>query len=78
MDTTLLASTGAQCYHLNHVKTPIPYALSVAAVAFVNHILAGLIQNVVINLVIAFASMFAVLMILKMIFDKPTATASVK
>ena len=77
-DTTILASTGAQCYHLNHVKTQIPYALTVAAVAFVNHILAGLIQNVVINLVIAFASMFAVLMILKMIFDKPTATASVK
>ena len=77
-DTTILASTGAQCYHLNHVNTQIPYALTVAAVAFVNHILAGLIQNVVINLVIAFASMFAVLMILKMIFDKPTATASVK
>ena len=79
-DTTILASTGAQCYHLNHVKTQLPYALTVAAVSFVNYILAGLIQNVVINLIIAFASMFAVLMILRATIgkDKVNARAAAK
>ena len=77
-DTTILASTGAQCYHLNHVKTQIPYAVTVAAVAFVNHILAGLIQNVVINLIIALASMFAVLMIIRAVTSKKTAPVAGK
>ena len=79
-DTTILASTGAQCYHLNHVKTQLPYALTVAAVSFVNYILAGLIQNVFINLIIAFVSMFAVLMILRATIgkDKVNAKAAAK
>ena len=74
-DTTILASTGAQCYHLNHVKTQIPYALTVAAVAFVNYIIAGFLQNVVIDLILAFVSMFVVLVILRMVF-KPAAAAT--
>ena len=74
-DTTILASTGAQCYHLNHVKTQLPYALTVAAVSFVNYILAGLIQNVVINLILAFATMFAVLMILRATIGKDKVAA---
>ena len=77
-DTTILASTGAQCYHINHVNTQIPYALTVAAVAFVNHILAGLIQNVFINLIIAFASMFAVLMIIRAVTTKKGPAAAAK
>ena len=79
-DTTILASTGAQCYHLNHVKTQLPYALTVAAVSFVNYILAGLIQNVIINLGLAFLSMFAVLMILRATIgkDKVNARAAAK
>ena len=63
-DTTIMASTGAQCYHLNHVATQIPYAVTVAAVAFVNYIIAGQIQNVVIDLIIAVVSMVAVLLII--------------
>ena len=79
-ETTILASTGAQCYHLNHVKTQLPYALTVAAVSFVNYILAGLIQNVVINLILAFATMFGVLMILRATIgkDKVNARAAAK
>ena len=77
-DTTILASTGAQCYHINHVKTQIPYALTVAAVAFVNHILAGLIQNVFINLIIALVSMFAVLMIIRAVTTKKGPAAAAK
>ena len=63
-DTTIMASTGAQCYHLNHVATQMPYAVTVAAVAFVNYIIAGQIQNVFINLIIAVVSMVAVLLII--------------
>ena len=63
-DTTIMASTGAQCYHLNHVATQMPYAVTVAAGAFVNYIIAGQIQNVVIDLIIAVVSMVAVLLII--------------
>lgn len=63
-DTTIMASTGAQCYHLNHVATQMPYAVTVAAVAFVNYIIAGMIQNVVIDLIIAVVSMVVVMLII--------------
>ena len=48
-----MASTGAQCDHINHVSTQLPYALTVAAVSAVNYVLAALIQNWMINLPIA-------------------------
>ena len=41
-DTTILSSTGAQCRHIDHVATQIPYALTVAAICFVGYIIAGL------------------------------------
>ena len=69
-DTTIMASAGAQCYHLNHVFTQIPYALTVAGVSFVSFILAGLIQNVVICLIIAAVLMVATLLVIKAIMAK--------
>ena len=72
-DTTIMASAGAHCYHLNHVFTQIPYALTVAGVAFVSFILAGLIQNVVINLIIAVALMVGTLLVIKTIVAKKHA-----
>ena len=69
-DTTIMASAGAHCYHLNHVFTQIPYALTVAGVAFVSFILAGLIQNVVINLLIACVLMVATLLVIRAIMAK--------
>ena len=69
-DTTIMASAGAHCYHLNHVFTQLPYALTVSAVAFVSFILAGLIQNVVICLIIAVALMVATLLAIKAIIAK--------
>ena len=69
-DTTIMASAGAHCYHLNHVFTQIPYALTVAGVAFVSFILAGLIQNVVICLIIAVALMIVTLLVIKAIVAK--------
>ena len=69
-DTTIMASAGAHCYHLNHVFTQIPYALTVAGVAFVSFILAGIIQNVVICLIIACALMVATLLVIRAIMAK--------
>ena len=72
-DTTIMASAGAHCYHLNHVFTQLPYALTVAGVAFVSFILAGLIQNVFINLIIAVALMVGTLLVIKAIVAKKHA-----
>ncbi len=44
-DTTIMASAGAQCNHVNHVTTQLPYALTAAAVSFVTYIIAGFVQN---------------------------------
>ena len=63
-DTTIMASTGAQCYHLNHVSTQLPYAVTVAAVCFVNYILAAFVQNMILNLLIAVVSMVVVLVVI--------------
>ena len=61
-DTTIMASTGAQCHHINHVATQMPYALTVAAVCFVSYIIAGLLPNVIIALPIAILLMVGVLL----------------
>lgn len=66
-DTTIMASTGAQCDHINHVSTQLPYAILVAAVSAVNYILAAVIQNWLINLPIAIISMIAVILIVRRI-----------
>ena len=72
-DTTIMASAGAHCYHLNHVFTQLPYALTVAAVSFVSFILAGLIQNVFVNLLIAVALMVGTLLVIRAIVNKKHA-----
>ncbi len=72
-DTTIMASAGAHCYHLNHVFTQLPYAITVACVSFVSFIIAGLIQNVVICLIIAVVLMIATLLVIKAIVSKTKA-----
>ena len=72
-DTTIMASAGAHCFHLNHVFTQLPYALTVTGVAFVSFILAGLIQNVWLNLAIAIALMVATLFVIKAVVSKKNA-----
>ena len=72
-DTTIMASAGAHCYHLNHVFTQLPYALTVSAVSFVSFILAGLIQNVFVNLLIAVALMVGTLLVIRAIVAKKHA-----
>ena len=72
-DTTIMASAGAHCYHLNHVSTQIPYGVTVAAVSFVSFIIAGIIQNAVICMVIAIALMIVTLLVIKAITTRKHA-----
>ena len=74
-DTTIMASAGAHCYHLNHVSTQIPYGVTVAAVSFVSFIIAGLVQNVVICMIIAIVLMVATLFVIKAVVAKKHASA---
>lgn len=64
-DTTIMASAGAQCNHINHVSTQLPYAITVAAVSFVSYIIAGFINNWLIVLPIAIVLMIATLFVIK-------------
>ena len=69
-DTTIMASTGAQCDHLVHVYTQLPYAMTVAAVSFVCYILAGFMQNMVVCLTIAAALMVGTLLVIERLTKK--------
>lgn len=64
-DTTIMASAGAQCDHVNHVSTQLPYAVVTASVSFVTYIIAGFVQNAFICLPIGILLLLAVLFILK-------------
>ena len=64
-DTTIMASAGGQCEHVNHVSTQLPYAIVCAAVSFVTYIIAGYVQNAWICLPIGLLLMFAVLFAIK-------------
>ena len=64
-DTTIMASAGAQCDHVTHVATQLPYALTVAGVSFVSYIIAGFVPNALIVLPIAIVLMIGTLIVLK-------------
>lgn len=64
-DTTILASAGAQCNHVAHVSTQLPYVLVIAPVAFVSFIVAGFTKNVVISLIVGLVILFSILSIIK-------------
>ena len=66
-DTTIMASAGAQCNHVNHVATQLPYAVTVAAVSFVCFIISGFIQDWRITLPIGIVLMVATLLCIKFI-----------
>ncbi|NBJ92490.1 Na+/H+ antiporter NhaC family protein [Parablautia muri] len=66
-DTTIMASAGAQCDHVNHVTTQLPYALLAAAVSFITYIIAGFVQNPWLPLPLGILLLIAVLFIVKAI-----------
>jgi Na+/H+ antiporter NhaC len=64
-DTTIMASAGAQCNHVNHVSTQLPYAILVAAVSFVTFLIAGFVRNAPICLLIGTVLLLGVLFFIK-------------
>ena len=64
-DTTIMASAGASCNHISHVSTQLPYATTVAVVAFISYLLAGFIKNPIIPLIVGVALLIGVLVFLK-------------
>ncbi len=69
-DTTIMASAGAQCNHINHVSTQLPYALTVAGVSFVGYIVAGFVKSAFIALPVSIVLMVATLFVLKLVLGK--------
>ena len=75
-DTTIMASAGAQCNHVTHVSTQLPYAILAAAVSFVTYIVAGFVKTAWIALPVGIVLMLIVLFVIKMMnpmpVEKPT------
>ena len=69
-DTTIMASTGGQCDHVNHVSTQLPYALTVAAVSFVGYLIAGFVPNALVVLPVSAALLVVSLLIIKAVTKK--------
>ncbi len=72
-DTTIMSSAGAQCNHMNHVSTQLPYAITVAVISFVCYIMAAFVQNVWISLGIAVVLTVVTLFVIKLITNKKEA-----
>ncbi len=64
-DTTIMASAGAQCEHIRHVSTQLPYAATVAAVSFVGYIVAGFARSWLVALPVGIAMMLATLLVIR-------------
>ena len=64
-DTTIMASAGAKCNHVDHVSTQLPYALTVAAVSFVTYIVAGFTKSAWISLPVGIIILIAVLLVIR-------------
>ncbi|MCR5580806.1 MAG: Na+/H+ antiporter NhaC family protein [Pseudobutyrivibrio sp.] len=64
-DTTIMASAGAECDHISHVSTQLPYALTVAAVSFASYVISGFIRNWLVCLVIGIVLMIGTLLVIK-------------
>ena len=72
-DTTIMASAGAHCYHLNHVSTQLPYAITVVCVSFVGFIMAPFIRSWIVCLLIEIVLMIVVLLVIRAIVAKKNA-----
>ncbi|MBQ8014934.1 MAG: Na+/H+ antiporter NhaC family protein [Clostridia bacterium] len=72
-DTTIMASAGAQCNHINHVSTQLPYAMTVACISFVTYIIAGLLAKSGLSIValpVGIVLTIAALLVIKSISKK--------
>ena len=64
-DTTIMASAGAQCNHMQHVSTQLPYALTAAAVSFVTYIIAGFVRSPLVCLPLCIVLMIGAMLVLR-------------
>ncbi|MBR1478668.1 MAG: Na+/H+ antiporter NhaC family protein [Lachnospiraceae bacterium] len=69
-DTTIMASAGAQCEHIKHVSTQLPYAITAAAVSLVSYVIAGYVKNWLIMLPLGIVLMVATLFVIKRLQPK--------
>ncbi len=72
-DTTIMASAGANCNHVDHVSTQLPYAITVAAISFVSFLLAGFVPNAVICLIFSTVLTVGTLVVIRVIVKKKNA-----
>ena len=75
-DTTIMASAGAQCDHIQHVSTQLPYAMTVAGISLVTYIAAGFIRNAVVSLLIGIVLTVGCLLIIRSAQSKKAAPAA--
>lgn len=75
-DTTIMASAGAQCDHIKHVSTQLPYALTCAGVSFVAYIISGFVRNWLICLPIGIILMVGTMFAVKKMTGKPASSGS--
>ena len=76
-DTTIMSSAGAECEHINHVSTQLPYAIYVAAISFVCFIIAGFLPYWYVMLPVSIAIMVAALFVTKYLVNKKQPSAPV-
>ena len=74
-DTTIMASAGAQCDHVTHVSTQLPYALTAAAVSFVTYVIAGFLPKAAITLPIGIVLMVLTMLVVYFTRRKEKAAA---
>ncbi len=75
-DTTIMASAGAQCDHIQHVSTQLPYALTVAGISLVNYVIAGFVKNAAVSLVIGVLLTLVVLFAIRAVAGKKEETVA--
>ena len=74
-DTTIMSSAGAQCNHIAHVSTQLPYALTCAGVSFVTYMIAGIVKNPVFSLAIGIVLMIGTILVLKKVLPTPDSAS---
>lgn len=75
-DTTVMSSAGAQCNHINHVQTQMPYAILVASICFVGYIVAAVSQNWAVSLIVGLILLVGVLSGMRLLQGKKDEAAS--
>ena len=77
-DTTIMSSAGAQCNHIAHVSTQLPYALVCAVVSFITYLIAAFVKNAFISLLVGICIMVGMVLLLRFVLMSPDSDPSKK